>query len=142
MVRLGSLLVMARPAPEVHLDDLGVGLHLGDRPFHERPAHVQDGDVLAELTEERHVVLDDDDSPILRDALKEFAGPIAFGAGHSSDRFIEEEQVCVLSEEHADLEPLTFAVRQRCCDHVSSCRESGVSKNGLNHLVTARSATT
>ena len=44
---------------------------------------------------------------------EQFAGLVRFLVGHAGGGFIHEEELGVLGEEHADLEPLLLAVGER-----------------------------
>ena len=78
-----------------------------DRPF------VQHRHLLGGLSDEFHVVLNDEDGVILRHALQELGRFFTFLAGHTSDRLIEQQQGRILSHDHADLQPLQLTMRQR-----------------------------
>ena len=47
------------------------------------------------------------------EAEQEFAGLVRFLVGHAGGGFIDEQELRVLREEHADFEPLLLAVRER-----------------------------
>jgi hypothetical protein len=71
---------------------------------------VEDGDFAGDLADEDHVVFDDDDAVFAGEAEEEFAGAGGFLVGHAGGGFVDEEELRVLGEEHADLEPLLLAV--------------------------------
>ena len=60
----------------------------------------------------RVFVLDDDDGALLGDALQQPPGLVLLLGAHPRDRLVEHEQLRVLHEQHADLQPLLLAVGQ------------------------------
>src|SRR5206468_11264572 len=100
------------PPPEIDLEDARIALDLLHRPLAENRSLVQDCHLASDLPDERHVVLDDEDRPIGGDRLEQRAGPRSLLVGHARDRFVHEEQLGILRDHHADLEPLLLAVRQ------------------------------
>jgi hypothetical protein len=67
---------------------------------------------LRERPHEVHVVLDDDDGAFLGDALQQPPGLVLLLGAHPGHRLVQHEQLRVLHQQHADLEPLLLAVRQ------------------------------
>src|SRR5262245_46116557 len=71
------------------------------------------GDVVGDLEHHLHVVLDDDDV----DRAREFADlvdrALGFGRAHAAGRLVEQEQVRLGDQRHADLQECHVAVRQR-----------------------------
>ena len=84
------------------------------------------GDLDAELAHELHVVLDDDHGVVLGDLLQQLGGLLRLGVGHAGDRLVDEQQLRVLREQHADLEPLLLAV----ADRLPARRLRGVGRGG------------
>src|SRR5690606_13302696 len=99
-------------AAEVDLADLLVGLNLVEFSLAEDGALMEDGDlaVAGDLFHGGHVVLDDDEAVFAGEGEEELAGAVSLLVGHAGGGFIDEEDLGVLREEHADLEPLLFAV--------------------------------
>ena len=75
-------------------------------------AFVKHRDDAGEVAEEVHVVLDDHDRAVLRDLLEQLAGSAALALAHAGDRLVEQQQLVILHQQHADLEPLPLTVRQ------------------------------
>ncbi|MNN09476.1 hypothetical protein D3C81_1223580 [compost metagenome] len=48
-------------------------------------------------------------------AFEQFGGELGFGVGHARHRLIEQQQLRVLHQQHADLQKLLLAVRQQAC---------------------------
>ena len=122
--------------PQIHFDDAFVGRDIVDRAFGQDRAFVQAGHLDAELAHEGHVVLDDDDRLFLVDLLQEFGGLMRLHVGHAGDRLVDEQELRVLRQQHADLEPLLLAVRQRAGKDVAQVgqadgREDAVDLLGL-----------
>jgi len=67
---------------------------------------MQHGDPVRDLLHEVHVVLDDDHRARLGQRQQELRGLLAFGDAHAGDRLVEEEQLGILDDQRADLEPL------------------------------------
>ena len=82
------------------------------RSFRQHRAFVQAGDLDAEFAHEGHVVLDDHDRLVLLISLSSSAGLLRLDVGHAGDRFVDQQQLRVLRQQHADLEPLLLAVAQ------------------------------
>ena len=73
---------------------------------------MQARDLDAELAHEGHVVLDHDHGLVAVDLLEQLRGLPRLGVGHAGDRLVDQQQLRVLRQQHADLEPLLLAVRQ------------------------------
>jgi hypothetical protein len=67
-----------------------------DRPL------MQHRHLLGGLSDEFHVVLNDEDGVVLRHALQELGRFLTFLPGHTRDRLIEQQQGRILSHDHAD----------------------------------------
>ena len=65
------------------------------------------------LAHEFHVVLHHQYGVFLGQVLQNLAGLLAFLAGHAGDRLVQQEKRRLLHHDHADFQPLHFAVRQR-----------------------------
>ena len=74
---------------------------------------MQHGNGAGNLSDEDHVVLDDDDAVLPGKAHEELAGLGGLLVGHAGGGFVHEEKLWVLREQHSDFEPLLLAVRQR-----------------------------
>ena len=81
-------------------------------------ALVQHRDLVRDVLDENHVVLDHQHRAVLDDPVEQLGGLDAFADAHAGDRLVEHQQVGVLDQQHADLEPLLLAVaeqsRHRC----------------------------
>ena len=59
------------------------------------------------------------------DLLEQLGGLLGLGVGHAGDRLVDQQQLRVLREQHADLEPLLLAVRQAAGEAVAHARRGG-----------------
>ena len=91
---------------------------------------MKNGDFASQLSNEDHVMFNDDDRVLACQAEKKFAGLRRFLIGHASCRFVNEEELRVLREQHSDLEPLLLPMRQISGLNVGSIFEA----NDLQHL--------
>src|SRR5438093_651830 len=103
---------------KVHLDHFRIFLDFFYSTFAEDPAFVKDGYPLGNLTNESHVVLDDKQGVLAGHGHEELAGLFRLTRGHAGDRLVDQEQLGVLEHDHAELEPLFFAVSQQAGDVV------------------------
>ena len=55
-------------------------------------------------------MLDDDDAVFAGEGEEQFSGAMSFVVGHSGGWFVDQENLRILGEEHADFEPLFFSV--------------------------------
>ena len=99
------------------------GADLVERAFGEHRAFVQHRDLHAELAHEGHVVLDDDDRAVSAMSREQLGGLGRLGVGHAGDRLVDQQQLRVLRQQHADLEPLLLAVRQVGGERLRAVRE-------------------
>ena len=83
-----------------------------DGAFGEHAAFVQHGHLDAEGAHERHVVLDDDHRLLRGDLLEQLGGRLGLGVGHAGGGLVDEQQLRLLREQHADLQPLLLAVAE------------------------------
>src|SRR3954447_12938588 len=97
---------------EIDFDDFRVVLDLFHRAFRQDLALMQNRDPVGDVLDEFHVVLDDQHGPILDDAVEQFGGLDALADAHARHGFVEHQQVRVLDQQHADLEPLLLAVAE------------------------------
>ena len=74
---------------------------------------MQHGDPLPYLPDDVHVMLDQQHRVRLRDLADELRGLVLAVFGHAGGRLVEQQQLRIGSDQHAELEPLPFAVRQR-----------------------------
>ena len=88
----------------------------------------------AELADEMHVVLDHDHRMIARDFAQEIGGRRGLAVGHAGDRLVHQEELRVLRQQHADLEPLLLPMRQRSGDARPMVGEPGRGENGVDRL--------
>src|SRR3989344_898813 len=113
--------VLSSSAAQVDLDDLVVGLHIGQRALGQHRALVQHGDLLlagggalrGQLVDELHVVLDHHQRVRAFERQKKLGGALGFFVGHAGHGLVEQQQLGVLHQQHADLEPLLLAVRKQ-----------------------------
>src|SRR6188768_1730284 len=91
---------------EVNLNDALIRLHLVHRAFAENMALMQDRHCAGNLADKNHVVLDDDDAVLARKTHKQLTSLVRLFVSHASRRFIDQEQLWVLRQEHPDFEPL------------------------------------
>ena len=61
-------------------------------------------------------MLDDHDRMSPRNVADQFGGGEGFGVGHAGDRLVDQQQLRVVRQQHADLEPLLLAVRKGAGD--------------------------
>ena len=73
---------------------------------------MQHGDGAIEIAHKLHVVLDDHKRMVLRDFHEQGHGLLGLGIAHARDRLIEQHQLGLLCQQHADLEPLLLAVTE------------------------------
>ena len=74
---------------------------------------MQHGDLAAELLDEAHVVLDHHQRVLARQRQEQLGGALGFLVGHAGHRLVEQQQLGVLHQQHADLQPLLLAVREQ-----------------------------
>ena len=96
---------------EIDLDHPLIILHLVERSIAENVSLVQNRDLAPELTNENHVVLDDNDRMLPSQTEKKIPSLSRFLVGHAGCRLINQEKLSVLREQHADLEPLSARER-------------------------------
>src|ERR1700752_3009118 len=97
---------------EVHFDDLGIVLDLLHGALGENLALVQHRDLVGDVLDELHIVLDHQDGAVLDDAVEKLGRLGALGNAHAGDGLVEHQEVRVLDQQHADLEPLLLAVAE------------------------------
>ena len=81
---------------------------------------MQHRDLVGDVLDEFHVVLDDQHRAVLDDAVEQLGGLGALADAHAGDRLVEHQQVRVLDQQHADLEPLLLAVAEQVGAHVEA----------------------
>ena len=74
---------------------------------------MEHGDLVRDVLDELHVVLDHQHRAILDDRAEQFGGLEAFRDAHAGDRLVQHQQVGLLDQQHADLEPLLLAVAEK-----------------------------
>ena len=82
---------------------------------------------------ELHVVLDDDHRVPPRERQQQLAGALGLLRGHARDRLVHQQQLRLLHQQHADLEPLLLAVGEGAGRGPAFRRQPG----GLERLVDA-----
>ncbi len=81
---------------------------------------MQHGHLVGDVLDEFHVVLDHQHRAVLDDRIEQLRGLDALADAHAGDRLIEHQQVWILDQQHADLEPLLLAVREHIGIHVEA----------------------
>ncbi len=74
---------------------------------------VQHGDALGDGTNEIHVVLDHHHGVLARERQQQLGGALDLLRRHAGDRLVDQQQLRLLHQQHADFEPLLLAVRER-----------------------------
>src|SRR5262245_2284665 len=97
------------PSPETDHERARSVPDVRDRPLAETGPLVEHRHLARDLPDELHVVLDDEHRAVDRDRLEQLAGPGSLLIGHAGYRLVDQEQLRVLSDHHADLEPLLLA---------------------------------
>ena len=95
---------------------------------------MQHGDRLGDRPHELHVVLDDDDRVLAGERQQQLRRALGFLRRHAGDRLVDQQQLGLLHQQHADLEPLLLAVRQRAAPARARC---GGQPDDLEHFVDA-----
>src|SRR5207253_1605854 len=98
---------------EIDLRDLQVVLDLPHRSLGELLALMEDGDLVRDLADEAHVVLDHHDRARARDLLDQLRGRVRLVAGHPGGWLVEQHEPRLRGHHHPDLEPLLLAVGER-----------------------------
>ena len=94
---------------------------------------MQHGDPAGAGAHEVHVVLDHDHRVLARsDSRSSSAVCSGLGVGHAGDRLVDQQQLRLLHQQHADLEPLLLAVATARRPAGSRC---AVERDGAEHLV-------
>src|SRR5882672_3224251 len=99
--------------PQVDFHDLWILLNLVHLPLGQEAPLMQDAHVIGDPFDELHVVLDDHDRAALAEGRKKLCRLLAIPYAHSGDRLVEQQELRVLNEERADLQPLLLAVREQ-----------------------------
>ena len=76
---------------------------------------MKDGDLAArgDLPNEYHVMLDHDDRVMTREREQQVPRAVRLFIRHAGRRFVHQEKLRVLREQHANFEPLLLSVGQR-----------------------------
>src|SRR5258706_3682874 len=99
--------------PQINRRDALIGNDLLDRALGENPAEMQHGDPPGDLPHKAHVVLNrenGDAAGIQR--LDDFTGGKGFGWRHAGGRLIQQQQLRLQADRHADLKPLLLAMAE------------------------------
>src|SRR3989344_5834328 len=91
---------------QVHVDDLGVRLHLLHGAFGQDLSLVHHRDLVGNALDELHVVLNDDHRAVLADALQQLGRQLTLARAHAGNRLVQHQQLGLLHQQHADLQPL------------------------------------
>ena len=73
---------------------------------------MQHGNALGDGADEVHVVLDDDHGVLALQRKQQLCGAVHLLVCHTCDRLVDQQQMRILHQQHADLEPLLLAVRE------------------------------
>ena len=118
--------------PEIDFDDLRIVLDLLHRAFGQDLALVQHRDLVGDVLDEFHVVLDDQHRAVLDDAVEQLGGLGALADAHAGDGFVEHQEIRVLDQQHADLEPLLLAVAEQGGAHVEAVLQEDHFRDFMN----------
>ena len=83
-----------------------------ERSLREHRATMQHRHLAVQSPDEVHVVFDHDNRVTARDGFQQLGRPHGLGVGHAGRRLVDEKELGVLREQHADLEPLLLAVAE------------------------------
>ncbi len=72
---------------------------------------MQASDLDVELAHKAHVVLDHHDRMLAVNLFEKLGSLARLGVGHAGGRLVDQQQLRVLGQQHADFEPLLLAVR-------------------------------
>ena len=81
---------------------------------------MQHRDLVGDVLDEFHVVLDHQHRAVLDDLVQQLRGLDALADTHAGDRLVEHQEVRVLNQQHADLQPLLLAVAEQFRRHVET----------------------
>ena len=98
---------------QIDFDHPGVALHVRHRALAENPALVQHRHPVGCLAHEFHIVFNHQHGVFPGQVEQNLAGLLAFLPGHAGDRLVQQKKRRLLHHDHADFQPLHFAVRQR-----------------------------
>ncbi len=73
---------------------------------------MQHRDLVGDVLDEFHVVLDHDDRLALRDAIEQFGRQLALARAHAGNGLVQQQQLRPLHQQHADFQPLLLAVAE------------------------------
>src|SRR5256886_13532107 len=104
---------------QIDLEHARITLYLLHRALAQDRTLVEDRHLGAELADEFHVVLDDQDGAVARDAEEQLGGARGLFVRHARHRLVDEEELGILRHHHPDLQPLLLAVRQRARQHAA-----------------------
>ena len=124
---------MRSSSSEIDLDHAFVGGDLVERAFGQHRAFVQHRDAHAEPADKVHIVLDHDDGMVPGDLAQQVGGGLGLAVGHAGNGFVDQKQLGVLGDQHADLQPLLLAVAERASGAIAV----GVEADGAEDLVDA-----
>ncbi|MNR01919.1 hypothetical protein D3C85_1177480 [compost metagenome] len=74
---------------------------------------MQHRDVVGNRADEAHVVFHHHQRVLAGQALEQLGGEFGFSVGHARHRLIEQQQLRVLHQQHADLQELLLTVGQQ-----------------------------
>ena len=94
---------------------------------------MQYGDLARDGAHEIHVVLHHHHGVFARQRGEQLPGALHLLVGHAGDRFVHQQQLGILHQQHADFEPLLLAVGERA--GVSAAMR--LQANDLQHVINA-----
>src|SRR2546425_2316974 len=104
---------------QINLEHARITLYLLHRALAQDRTLVEYRHLGAELADEFHVVLDDQDGAVARDAEEQLGGARGLSVRQARPRLVDEEERGILRHHHPDLQPLLLAVRQRARQHAA-----------------------
>jgi hypothetical protein len=105
-------LFVAFLAAEVDFLDTFIVLDLIHRAFAKNIALMQDGHLAGQLPYKGHVVFDYKNAVPAFQTQEQLTCFVRFLVGHASRRFVHEQELWVLGQQHSDFKPLLLAVTE------------------------------
>src|SRR6202034_2616549 len=105
---------LQRVGPEIGAANAGVGAYFRRRPCRNRPTAIEHLDALAQVHDQRHVVLDHQDAALVSrpDIDNELAQLVGFGDGEADRRFVEQKKPRLDGERARQSDAALLAVAQ------------------------------
>ena len=99
-------------------------LHVFHLTFGDHATFVQDRDAPGDRTHKIHIVLDHHHGMFAGKRLQQLGRALDLLRGHAGNRLVHQEQLRLLHQQHADLEPLLLAVGQCSSQRLVLLREA------------------